>query len=653
MERVKMMTAREYKEYYESDDFKKQYIYDGNDLGAVCKENGACFKLWSPLARRVTLNLYADGETEECTSVLMERAEKGVWEYESDGYGHGVYYDFTIEFEEEACRCTDPWAKACSCNGIRSMAVDLQKTNPPGWESDKRPEEKTEQIIYEMHIKDFSYDKASGVPEAYRGKYKAFTIEGTTLNGEGKRTTCLDYLKELGVTHVQLMPVYDFGSVEEGGKDTEYNWGYDPQNYNVPEGSYATDPYHGEVRIRELKELVQSLHRQGIGVIMDVVYNHTYSLDSCFTRSAPYYYYRQFEDGRYSDGSDCGNDFACEREMCRKYILESVLYWTEEYHMDGFRFDLMGLLDTDLLNSIRKELDERFGKGKILLYGEPWSADESPMEEGYFPCKKNRIHRMDENIGVFCDNTRDTIKGHVFYEEVPGFVNGGEGLEEKILDAVGAWRNAEEEFPVKAPSQIINYISAHDNLTLWDKLKVTMRPEQPFETRDEKVVRAYKMAAAVCFTCQGRIFFLGGEEGARTKYGDENSYVSSPEINRIDWQRIYEYEDILSYYKGLIAFRKQMSGLTDKSESAYKRVVEKKVVRPGIVRFCLYNNPGDRWENLLICYNSTEKEELLKLPEGSWELLVDGTDSRLWEHPETKTKEVTAAPVSVIILGRK
>lgn len=661
------MHPKEYKEYYESQSFKENYVYEGNDLGAVCTDRGICFKLWSPLADAVAVNLYQDGESHEFTRYQMLREEKGVWSCMAEGTGHGTYYDFTLEMNGETVQSYDPWARACNCNGGRSMAVDLSKTNPEDWEKDQRPSvlQESEHVIYEMHVKDFSYDKASGVPEEYRGKYKAFTLHGTTLGGEGKLPTCLDYLKELGITHVQLLPVYDYGSVDESGDDGQFNWGYDPKNYNVPEGSYSTDPYNGEVRIRELKELIQALHKQGIGVVMDVVYNHTYSLDSCFTRTAPYYYYRQNEDGSYSNGSECGNDVACERKMCRRYILESVLYWAKEYHLDGFRFDLMGLMDVGLLNDIRKALDEAYGKGTILVYGEPWSAADSPMAAGYVPCKKDAVHFLDENVGVFCDNIRDAVKGHVFYKDVPGFVNGGTNLEKDILRSVAGWvsetvdRGEDSDggeadgFPVKAPSQIINYLSAHDNMTLWDKLMVTMRPGRSFDTKDEAVIRAYKMAAAVYFTCQGRLFFLGGEEAARTKYGDENSYRSSPQTNMIDWRRIYEYHDILEYYKGLIALRKQMSGLTDKSAAAYRRICRKEIPAPGVVAFGVRNDDADRWKELFICYNSTEDGIEISLPEGGWELLLDEADSNLWKQAETVAGRQIIAPVSVKIFGKR
>lgn len=648
-----MEKTKNYKGYYESKEFKEQYIYEGTDLGAICTDSSTSFKVWSPLASGVVLNLYKDGNSDSKAdkSFSMKSGKKGVWCYNIAKNCHGVYYDFTVEIDGKYITTTDPYAVACNCNGMRSMAVQLEKTNPEGWDNDKAPKKTEEHIIYEIHVKDFSFDPASGIPEEYRGKYKAFTVEGTTLNGQVNKPTCLDYLKKLGITHVQLMPVFDFASVNEACPQ-EYNWGYDPLNYNVPEGSYSTDPFHGEVRIKELKELVMALHKHGIRVIMDVVYNHTFMIDSCFSRTAPGYFYRQNEDGTYSNGSACGNDFASEREMCGKYILESVLYWAREYHIDGFRFDLMGLLDVKLINRIRYELDKRFGEGEILLYGEPWNAGISAMEAGHKPCLKENIKYLDKNVGIFCDNTRDAVKGHVFLRKASGFVNGGSDCENDIIKAVKAWSESDSGFCVKAPSQIITYVSAHDNLTLWDKLLVTLKPEKTFTNRFEEVVRANKMAAAVYFTCQGNIFFLGGEEAARTKLGDDNSYASGAKRNQIDWKRVYEYEDILFYYQGLIALRKQMPGLFDKSEYAANRIFDIEILKKNVIKFCV-DNTDNIWNTLFVCYNSTNEEQEFKLPDGTWELLVDGSSSWLWKNPMQVNGIQKIEPVCVKIFGHK
>lgn len=659
------MTPLELKKYYDSREFKEKYLYEGADLGAVCGDSETVFKLWSPLSERIWLNLYETGESQVCKRISMQRLEKGVWEYHFPENLHGTYYDYQIEREGETLFTADPYARACNCNGARSMVVDLKRTDPEGWEKDEAPVLGTEQIIYELHVKDFSYDQASGVPEQYRGKYKAFTLEGTTLNQDGIHPTCLDYLVDLGVTHVQLMPVYDYASVNEAGDSYQYNWGYDPCNYNIPEGSYSTDPFHGEVRIRELKELILALHSKGIRVNMDVVYNHTFHTDSWLSRAVPYYYYRLNEDGSYSNGSACGNDLASEREMCGKYILDSVLYWCREYHLDGFRFDLMGLLDVDLMNRIRQELDIRYGKGEKMIYGEPWSDGVSPMEEGYLPCYKENVKYLEEGIAVFCDNTRDSIKGHVFFEKEPGFVNGGEGLEKEIFQSVKAWCGGKDSF-AKAPSQIISYVSAHDNLTLWDKLVVTLKKKSGeqlldeqeikafYRMRDEEIIRAYKMAAAMNFTCQGNLFFLAGEEYGRTKQGDSNSFISSPELNQIDWNRAYEYADVLEYYRGLINLRKQLPGLCDKSQNAGIRITDETILEKGVIHFSVWNGKESEWEKLFVIYNSRKQAVQVKLPHGEWELLLDGESSVYWAKTDSEKLcgEVSAAPVSVVVLGQ-
>lgn len=666
-------TAKELKRIFGSEDFKKQYTYDGKDLGAVCGGEGTVFQVWSPLAEQVWLNLYRNGtDGDSYARFPMGEGEHGLWKFSFLENLHGIYYDYDIHVNGEINRSADPYARACGLNGNRSMVVELGRTNPEGWELDAAPAQTVEQIIYELHVKEFSWEEASGYSPCYRGKYKAFTQEGTTLHGDGVHPTGLDYVKALGVTHVQLMPVYDFGSVEEGGAEALFNWGYDPVNYNVPEGSYATDAANGEVRIKELKELVQALHRKGFRVIMDVVYNHTYHVDSWFQRVMPWYYYRQNEDGSMSDGSGCGNDVASEREMCGRYIKDSVLYWAEEYHMDGFRFDLMGLLNVDLINGIQEELDALYGTGEKLLFGEPWAADSSPMEGGKLPALKENIGCLHERVGIFCDNTRDAIKGHIFEEKEPGFVNGGEGMEKAILCSAGAWCDGEGVLKAKSPAQIITYVSSHDNLTLWDKLAGTIAPGGGYHAMREPVIKAYKLAAAIYFTCQGRLFMLSGEEFARTKEGIEDSFDSPIAVNRLDWERAYENSDILSYYKGLIALRKRLPGLYDKSKEAVLRISHKTVEGDGVVSFRMDNRGGSfqemGWTELFIVYNSGQEEVTQKLPgkeqsegeqkaeEGfsaSWELLVDGKSSDLWKKPETAEGSVTIAPVSAAVFGRR
>lgn len=640
-----MNTIKKLKQQYAAPEFQKAYTYNEKDLGVVCTAKGTSFLLWSPLAKKAELHLYKDGEAGECyQKIEMQREEKGIWAYRTDEYLHGVYYDYLLEREDEQVTLADPYARACGVNGIRSMAVDLEKTDPAGWKDDKAPEKTVENIIYELHVKEFSWEKSGGFPENLRGTYKAFTCEHTTLNNDGVHPTGIDYLKELGVTHVQLMPVYDYGSVDEKNRQ-DFNWGYDPVNYNVPEGSYATDAKKGEVRIRELKEMIQALHKNGFRVIMDVVYNHTYAADSNLNKAVPWYYYRTDESGALSNGSGCGNDVATERSMCANYIVDSVLYWAEEYHMDGFRFDLMGLLDVELMNRIRKELDNRYGKGEKLLYGEPWAAGDTAVERNAALASKENIKELDENIGMFCDDTRDAIKGHVFYEEVTGFVNGAPDMEKQILNSVRAWCIPEKG--VKAPSQIITYVSAHDNWTLWDKL------EKAIADKAERLERN-KLAAAVYMTCQGTPFFLSGEEFARTKDGEGNTYNAPIELNKLDWERAYQYESLKNYYKGLIALRKQLPGFCDKSANAGERIFGQ-WMKPGAAGYYLNNQDKEKiskWDTVAVVYNRTEQPLEIELLEGDWEILLDKENSFCWKEGRKVSKNTVAEPVSALILGK-
>ena len=651
-------TARQWKEIYLDPSFKEKYVCEGAVLGALPTDEGTSFRLWSPFADQVTLNLYREGSGSEAFERhSMEKGEKGVWEYRTKRNLHKIYYDFTLQMEGRTVFSADPYARACGVNGQRSMVVDLKATDPAGWEADRPPAREEETVIYELHVKEFSWDPSGGFPEESRGKFTAFLHTDTTLEGDGIHPTGIPYLKKLGVNYIQLMPVYDYGSVDETGEEHDFNWGYDPLNYNVPEGSYSTDPSHGEVRIREMKEMIQSLHAQGFRVIMDVVYNHTYSLDSWFQRTAPWYFYRVDEDGTISNGSACGNDVASEREMCAKYILESVLYWAEEYHIDGFRFDLMGLLDVDLMNRIRSALDERYGKGEKILFGEPWAADRTAMEAEKAQALKSNIRRLDLGTGMFCDDTRDAIKGSALEPPEPGFVNGGRGMEEDILNSVRAWCAGDGSSGVKAPSQIISYVSSHDNQTLWDKLSET--------TEDEALRRKeYRLAAGIYMTCQGRLFLLSGEEFARSKGGMEDSYNAPIEINRLDWEKAWQERDLVDYYRGLIALRKQLPGLCDKSRQAWRRIYGQ-WSREGMVGFSVDNRPegADKgeaersrqsgWDTVQVIYNSRRRREDLRLPAGKWEILADGQDSFRWMRPETAEGEIKVEPVSMLVLGRK
>lgn len=543
-------------------------------LGATVCNDGAQFALWAPTASHVTLRLFAHGTDAEPGSGMlgeypMHYESDGAWVQDVPSAVHGVYYDYLIEFADgSVTRSADPWARAAGANGRRSMVVDLSRTDPDGWDADRRPTTPiSSDVIWETHIGDFSNAQSSGVPAEHRGKYLAFTDSGTTLNGEGAFPTCVEYLKNLGITVVQLLPFYDYGSVDEtrtGG----YNWGYDPVNYNVPEGSYSTNPYDGAVRIRECKAMVQALHAAGIKVVMDVVYNHMYTTDNWFERVVPGYFCRRTDDGAFANGSGCGCDMATEHEMFRRFMVESVTYWASEYHLDGFRFDLMGLIDVETMRRIRASLDALPNGRSILMYGEPWAAGQSAPLPGTVLTDKQALPRLDLRIGHFCDTTRDTIKGHVFYRDQPGYVNGAaQQNRQAVLDAVDAHRHAMAR--EGEAGQIIQYVSAHDDLTLWDKLSISMRgnganhlPDNTMyddvlqgSTCAQEVLNANLLAAGIIATSAGLPFMLSGEEFARTKYGDDNSFDSGSRINELDWRRASDMQGLVRYYADLIAMR--------------------------------------------------------------------------------------------------
>lgn len=603
--------ARELKDYYLTKEFEDKYNYAGS-LGAKVDERGTVIRLWSPIAESVDLRLYDNGSTGEAEAIIpMELKEKGVWEYAVNENLSGKYYDFALKIKGKVRISTDPYAKACGVNGKRSMIIDLNTTNPNGWGDDKAPFKGAEDIIYELHVKEFSYDKNAGFPENVRGKYKAFTVDNTTLRNEGKFPTGLNYIKELGVSHIQLLPVYDFASVDEAGGEDGFNWGYDPLNYNVPEGSYASDAARGEVRIREFKEMIQAIHNKGLRVIMDVVYNHTFSLDNALQNSMPYYHYRLDAKGELSDGSACGNDIASEMPMTEKYIIDSVLYWCEEYHIDGFRFDLMGLLTVDLMNKVQKALDEAYGRGEKLIYGEPWTAAKTYMEKGAKGAVKDNVKLLDENIGIFSDDIRDSIKGHVFYEEVAGFVNGNLKQTDKIEEGLTSFG--------LSPNHIISYVSCHDNHTLWDKLTIT--------TKDEaERIKQNKLSAAIYMSCQGRVFIYSGEEYLRTKNGEHNTFNMPIGLNKMDWELTEKNKDMVSFYKELIGLRKEMTGLCDKSYAARDNITTF-VKEEGLLGVKVVNKDTSLvkpvYKEALIIFNANKEEKTVTLPEGKYKLLIN------------------------------
>ncbi len=645
-------TPAQWKTLFENVPFHRENYYTG-PLGPDYAPGGTCLRLWAPTAEAVTVTLYhkGDGGAVLGTKPLV-RGAQGVWSICLPGEQHGRYYTFAVTVNGITRETGDPYARAAGVNGVRSMIVDLARTAPSGWERDVRPAiPPAQRAVWEVSVRDFSQDAASGVRPAWRGKYMAFTQQGTTLHGDGIHPTCLNYLKRLGVKYVQLMPIFDFGSVDEAKPLLrQYNWGYDPTNFNVPEGSYSTDPTRGEVRIRECREMIAALHAAGIGVVMDVVYNHTYRTENPLNNTVPYYFFRQNPDGSFSNGSGCGNEFASERPMARRYLIDSILYWAKEYHIDGFRFDLMGLYDAESINAVRAALDSLPGGRDILLYGEPWQGGASQLHR--YEANKANLAMLNERVGIFCDDTRDAIKGGCFDAREPGYVEGKPGSFWDIGAAVAAWCRS-DRLPPHAPSQIVSYVSAHDNFTLWDKL-LCVRYEKPeFTARDTVALAQNRLAAGIYLTSFGLPFMQAGEEFARTKKGVGNSYRSSPALNRLDWNRAEQYHALVDYYRGLLALRAAFPRLGSTDRHAPEALQFFALEQP-LVGWTLPAVWGDgaAWSALCVFYNPTDTTRTVSLPAGQWKLLSDGTSSSLWRGPSRIfTGNAPLAPYSATILG--
>ena len=645
-------TSAELKTLFENEPFHRENFYAG-PLGPEYAPGGTRLRLWAPTAQAVAVNLYRRGDGGVCMGTLpLERGAQGVWSLYLPGDQHRRYYTFSVTVDGQTRETGDPYARATGVNGTRSMIVDLARTAPSGWEHDVRPViPPAQRAVWEVSVRDFSQDAASGVRPAWRGKFMAFTERGTTLHGDGIHPTCLNYLKRLGVKYVQMMPIFDFGSVDEAKPLLrQYNWGYDPTNYNVPEGSYSTDPTRGEVRVRECKAMIAALHAAGIGVVMDVVYNHTYRNDNPLNDTVPCYFFRQNEDGSFSNGSGCGNEFASERPMARRYMIDSILYWAQEYHIDGFRFDLMGLYDVETINAVRAALDALPGGRDILMYGEPWQGGGSMLRR--YEANKANLAMFNERVGIFCDDTRDAIKGGCFNAREPGYVEGKPDSLWDIGAAVAAWCRS-NKLPPHAPSQIVSYVSAHDNFTLWDKLLLVRYERPEFTASDSVALAQNRLAAGIYLTSFGLPFFQAGEEFARTKKGVCNSYRSSPALNRLDWNRAEQYHALVDYYRGLLALRAAFPrlGTTDRHapEALQFFALEQPLV--GWMLPAVWGD-GAAWNALCVFYNPTDTSRTVPLPGGQWKLLSDGTSSSLWRGPSRiYSHEAVLMPYSATVFG--
>ena len=642
---------------YASKRFAAEFTYTGKDLGANWTANATTFKVWAPTAENVQVALYAGG-TEGCDdrieTIPMTRSVNGVWVAAANGNRNGQYYTYLVKRGGEEVEAVDPYARTTGVNGKRGMVIDLASTNPKGWDKDENPnplKSYTDAVLYELHVRDFSIDESSGVSPAHRGKYLAFTESGTTTpNGI---PTGVDYLKGLGITHLHLLPVYDYGSVDESRLDEpQFNWGYDPVNYNTPEGSYATDPYHGEVRVKEFKQMVKALHDNGISVVMDVVYNHVFEAGSfCFNQIVPGYFSRSLPDGSHSNGSGCGNDTASERAMVRKFIVESIVYWKEQYHIDGFRFDLVGLLDGTTINALVDAVHEKYPD--VIFYGEGWTMD-TAVEPGNFMATQPNACRTPE-FAYFSDNIRNLLAGD--NGRTKGFASGLTGKEDELFHCF----TGDTPWCPK-PTQTVNYVSCHDNYTLMDKIITSCG-----EGDRKALVRMSRLAAAIYMTAQGIPFIHAGEEWLREKVDEngkrvENSYNASDYVNKLRWNLLEKKENAqtVAYYKGLIELRKAHAALRLTTKEDVAANVDYRWITNELVLFNIKGKgsvKGEVSDGIVVIFNATKSAKTVDLyaagvARGQWEVRVNGEEAGLKRLDTVLDGKVQIAPISAMVLTK-
>ena len=630
---------------YSSTEFESKYTYTGTDLGAVWTREKTAFRVWAPTASAVRVNLYRTGDAQVndlLESLSMNADVNGTWFIEKSGDLNGIYYTYSVTVAGNTTEACDPYARTTGVNGNRAMVIDLVSTNPAGWDTDTDPNAGkpfTDAVIYELHIRDLSIDESSGHSMKNKGKYLGVIEPGTAT--KSGIPTGLDHMKNLGITHLHILPMYDFGTVDEYHLDRpQFNWGYDPVNYNVPEGSYSSDPFNGAVRVAELKQMVKGLHDNGISVVMDVVYNHVYEAkDFCFNQIVPYYFSRTDSKGKLSDGSCCGNDTASERSMVRKYIVESVKYWADEYHIDGFRFDLVGLIDTVTVNSLMTEVHKTHPH--VVFYGEGWDMETTLSKKVLLTTKDNAS--AVPGFAFFSDTIRDLLKGSVFDNTTPGFVTGVPASDADLwrcFMGIPAW--------CPSPLQTVNYVSCHDNNTLIDRIALST----PKATQEERI-RMNNLAAAFCLTAQGIPFFQAGEEMLRSKPlpnggFEHNSFRSSDEINSIKWNLLDqpEYRMCYAYYQGRIAFRKahQVLRLTTAKE-ALAAVSTVATGNPHALAFRV----KDGAEDLFLVFNADTETLSMPLPKGKWNVCIkDGKAGT--ETLETVEGMIRISPITAMAL---
>ena len=656
-------------EGYSTEAFETEYTYTGSDLGANWTAERTTFRLWAPTASAVSVNLYATGSDSETGaaalgSYAMTKDVNGTWIVTVDGDLNGVYYTYSVTRKGETVEACDPYARTTGVNGDRAMVIDLDSTDPAGWENDNYVTQSnyTDAVIWELHVRDFSIDASSGMTN--KGKYLAFTEIGTTVPGTDIATG-VDYMKQLGINYVHLLPVYDINSVDEttGG----YNWGYDPKNYNVPEGSYSTDPYNGAVRVNEFKQMVQSLHEAGIGVVMDVVYNHVADAGSfCFNQIVPGYFSRIHDDGSYQSNSGCGNDTASERSMVSKYIVDSVLYWAEEYHIDGFRWDLVGLIDYETINATMAAVHEV--NPDIIFYGEGWEMCSWTTKEGYkdkmtIQPNDNKVNTEAGVFAFFNDTIRNVIHGGVFVATDKGFVSGNlsDWMHSTVVDGyMGNSTWGSNNGSVDTPLQTVNYASCHDNYTLFDNLTIDVMDATGVTAAEaaEKAAAMNRLAAAYYMTAQGVPFIHAGEEMLRSKPDasqpngfNHNSYAAGDEINSIKWSTLADelVDNAHDYYQGLIAFRKAHPALRMTDEAAVLATMSELTTGNNNVIAILNKGGNGEDAEIISIFNAGAEEAVVTLPEGEWEVYVMN-DVAGTTVLDTVNGDVTVAATSTMIL---
>lgn len=609
-------------------------VYTGKDLGLTYTPTAATFKIWAPTATAAKLNIYkSDLGGTAVRSITMNKGVNGVWQITVPENLKNSYYTFQVNigntWSEEV---VDPYAKACGTNGLRAQVIDLKETNPVGWDKDKSPNfsvanKQTDALIYELHVRDASIHASSGIKN--KGKFLGLAELGTK-NNTGQLTG-LSHIKELGVTHIHLLPFYDYNSVDETKSAVQYNWGYDPVNYNIPEGSYSTNPADGKVRIRELKELIKTMHSNGLRIIMDVVYNHTaLTKNSNFNILVPDYYYRKRADGSFSDASSCGNETASEKAMFQKFMIESVVYWVNEYHIDGFRFDLMGIHDIQTMNMISDTLHKI--KPSIVLYGEGWTSSSSPLPEDKRALKKNAAQL--NGIAVFSDDMRDGIKGSVFNIDDRGFATGNTSNSESVkFGVVAAGKhpqinyskvNYSKEPYTSGPAGLINYADCHDNNILWDKIELSFKSASAAER-----TKMHELAYAIVLTAQGASFLHAGTEFLRTKNGVENSFDKGDIVNGIDWD--LKTKNIASYQfiKSLVQIRRAHPAFRMQTAQQIATNINFENNLPtGIIAYTINGAAvGDNWKKIWIAYNGSQTPQTLTLPKGTWKVGLSSNGS--------------------------